>query len=286
MDREGAGFQRSWRDWPADPCYHPLFNYSGLPSIIDKEISSILYFALKRYLRPMSGGPVAALLHLRDSLKKSAENCGRVANVQAVYVALRPGLDCRPKKRGPVLAFYGRTSVHLSENMQLRLRSWSPPEHRARMRLETLCNTLGYLPLHLLAVPTHTLEDAVRAGNEFLQIRPGNERGSANVQQIEDEEEEEVMNPMENALTTLMKTMQQLVEKVRQLQNRSTRAAPKGEPHRKRLCWSAGKRDTPKEIASIRRRPNAPTRQFRETVKARNSRVLCCLQSGTKEKEK
>ena len=56
MDREGAGSQRSWRDWPADPCYHPLFNYSGLPSIMDKQISSILYLALKRYLGPMSGG--------------------------------------------------------------------------------------------------------------------------------------------------------------------------------------------------------------------------------------
>ena len=103
-------------------------------------------------------GPVATLLHLRDSFKKSAENCGRVANVQAVYVALRPGFDCRSKKRGPVLAFYKRTSVHLSKNMPLRLRSWSPTEHRAGIRLETFCNTLGYVPLqrHLLGVPTHT----------------------------------------------------------------------------------------------------------------------------------
>ena len=126
----------------------------------------------------------------------------------------------------------------------------------------------------------------LRAGNEFLQIRPGNEWGSANVQQIEEEEEEEVMNPMKNALTALMKTMQQLVKKVRQLQNRPTRAALKGEPNRKRLCWSAGKRDTPKEIASIRRRPNPPTRQFRETVKARNSRVLELLAIGHQRKRK
>ena len=34
---KGTGSQRSWRDWPADPCYHPLFNSLELPSTIDKE---------------------------------------------------------------------------------------------------------------------------------------------------------------------------------------------------------------------------------------------------------
>ena len=111
------------------------------------------------------------------------------------------------------------------------------------MRLETFCSTLGCLPLqrHLLVVPTHTLEDAVRAGNKCLQIRLGNERGSTNVHQVEDEEEEEVLDPTERALTTLMKTMQQLAEKVGQLQNQPTRAATKGEQSRERLCWECGK---------------------------------------------
>ena len=96
-----------------------------------------------------------------------------------------------------------------------------PLDHRAGMRLETFCNALGYLSLQrlLLAVPTHTLEDAVRASNEYLQMKPANERGNTNVREIGDEEE--VDNPTEKALATLMKTMQQLVEKVRQLQNRS-----------------------------------------------------------------
>ena len=103
------------------------------------------------------------------------------------------------------------------------------------MRLETFCNTLGYLPLqrHLLAVPTHTLEDAVKAGNEYLQIKPANERGSTNVRQIE---EEEGANPTEKALTTLMKTMQKLAEKVGQLPNRLTRC----------VCWECSKEDHPK----------------------------------------
>ena len=88
------------------------------------------------------------------------------------------------------------------------------------MRLETFCSTLLYLPLqrHLLTVPTHTLEDAVTAGNKFLQIKPANEKGSTSVRQVEDEEEEvDILSSAERTLTTLMKTMQQLVEKMGKL---------------------------------------------------------------------
>ena len=110
--------------------------------------------------------------------------------------------------------------------------------------METFCNTLRYLPLqrHLLAVPIHTLEDAVRAGNEYLQIKPAGERGGTNIRQVGDEdEEEEVSSPTEKALTTLMKTMLQLVEKVDQLQRPPTRTTPKGEPGKEWLCWECGK---------------------------------------------
>ena len=160
-----------------------------------------------------------------------------------------------------------------------------PPEHRARMRMETFCNTLGYLPLqrHLLAVPIHTLEDAIRAGNEYLQMKPASERGGTNIRQVGDEEEEEeVSSPTEKVLTTVMKTMLQLVEKVDQLQRPPTRTTPKGEPGK--YAESVGKRGTSREIALIRRCPNLPTRRFRETERTRNSRVLCCLQSGTQKR--
>ena len=148
--------------------------------------------------------PVAALLHLRDSLRESAEDCGREATVQAIYAALRArfGLSPREARSGlSVLRMDSRTSLqeHAAEVERLVNIAYGdlPPKHRARMRLETFCSTLGYLPLqrHLLAVPTHTLEDTVRAGNEFLQIKPDNEWGSTSVCRIEDEGEEEFMNP-------------------------------------------------------------------------------------------
>ena len=181
-------------------------------------------------------GPGAALLHLRDSLKASAVDCGRVANVQAVYTASRAWFGLSPREARSCLSnlrndFRMSLQEHAAEVERLVNITYGdlPPEHKGGMSLETSCNSLGYLPLqrHLPSLPTHCLEDAVRAGNEYLQIKPANDRGSTNVRQIEDEEKEKVINLTEKALTTLMKTMQLLVEKVGPLQNGSTRTAAK-----------------------------------------------------------
>ena len=40
--------------------------------------------------------PGAALLHLKDSLKESAEDCGRAANMQAVYATIRARFGLSP----------------------------------------------------------------------------------------------------------------------------------------------------------------------------------------------
>ena len=89
-----------------------------------------------------------------------------------------------------------------------------PVEYQAGMKLETFCSTLGYVPLqrHLLAVPTHTLEDAVWAGNKFLQIKPGGEKSNTSIRQIGDEEE--ALNNTDKFLAGLVQAMQQLAEKV------------------------------------------------------------------------
>ena len=204
------------------------------------------------------------MLHLRDSLRESAEDCGRAATVQAVYAALKARFGLSPREaryRLSVLRkdFSTTLQEHAAEVERLVNLAYGDllPDHRARKRQETFCSTLGYLPLqrHLLAVPTHTLEDAVRVGNKFLQIRPGNKWGSTNVRQIEDEDGEEVMNPTEKALITLTKTMQQLVEKVGQLQNQPTRAASRGEPSKEWLCWECGKRGHLRRICPNQKTP-------------------------------
>ena len=64
--------------------------------------------------------------------------------------------------------------------------------------MDSFASTIGngYLQRHLLAVPSETLEEAVRAGNEYLQIhtaRPFSYRHSANV--VDHGEEEETEEP-------------------------------------------------------------------------------------------
>ena len=199
-------------------------------------------------------GHAAALLHLRESLKENAEDCGRAANIPAIYTALRARFGLSPREarsRLSVLRKEYRTSLqeHAAEVEKLVSVAYNelPAEHQAGLMLDTFCSTLGHMPLqrHLLAVQTHTLEDAVRAGNEFLQIRPSGERGAnTSVRQIGEEEEEVVSNPTEKMLTTLVQAMQQLVEKVEQLQTRPTGTASRkesGDQNKERQCWGCGK---------------------------------------------
>ena len=130
-------------------------------------------------------------------------------------------------------------------------------------------------------MPTHTLADAVRAGNEFLQIKPANEKGTTSVRQIEDGEvEEEVLSPTERTLTTLMKTMQQLVEKVEHLQTRPTGAAPKRDLNKEQMCWECGKGGGISDGIALVKRSLYQIKRPRETDKARNSSTPSCLQSG------
>ena len=152
------------------------------------------------------------------SSKKNAEGCGRTPSVLAVYAALRARFGLSPRETRSWLSTLRkeyRTSLqeHAAEVERLIAIAYGelPVEYQAGMNLETFCSTLGYMPLqrHLLAVPTHTLEDAVRAGNEFLQIKPGGEKGNTSVRQIGDEEEEEALNTTDKVLASLVQAMQQ-----------------------------------------------------------------------------
>ena len=118
-----------------------------------------------------------------------------------------------------------------------------PSSTRQGMKLETFCSTLGYMPLqrHLLAVPTNTLEDAVRASNEFLQFKPGGEKGSTSVRQIGDEEEEKALNTTDKVLAGLVQVMQRLAEKVGALREQPRRTTRKDTSGNQRFCWECGK---------------------------------------------
>ena len=190
-----------------------------------------------------------ALLHFREALKENAEGCGRAPSVLAVYAALRARFGLSPREarsRLSTLRKEYRTSLqeHAPEVERLIAIAYGelPVEYQAGMKLETFCSTLGHMPLqrHLLAVPTHTLEDAVRAGNEFLQIKPGGEKGNTSVRQIGDGEEE-TLSTTDKVLASLAQAMRQLAEKVGTLQDQPRRPTRKDASSNQQLCWECGK---------------------------------------------
>lgn len=93
-------------------------------------------------------------------------------------------------------------------------------EHQADIMLDTFCCLLRQISLqrHILAVSTST--------HEFLQIRPsGGEETNPNVKPVK--KKMEVSDFLGKLLATLMQAMQQLIEKVDQLQTRPRKAAPR-----------------------------------------------------------
>jgi ATP-dependent Clp protease ATP-binding subunit ClpA len=112
------------------------------------------------------------------------------------------------------------------------------------MALETFSNTLGnaYLQRHLLAIQATTLEQAVRAGNEFVQIKPPTMPGSA-IRTIDEPEEviDKVASINPDMMSILLKTMQQLSEKVEQLQiGKKTATNDRTATTRSTGCWGCG----------------------------------------------
>lgn len=124
-------------------------------------------------------GPTAALLHLRKALRNSAQDCGSAATIPAIFEALTTRDGLSPKeaisKLNTLLTPLQKHAVEVGRLVGI-VHADLPEEYQALVVLETFCSTLGnaYLQRHLLAVATPTVKDAVRAGNEFLQIRTVN----------------------------------------------------------------------------------------------------------------
>jgi hypothetical protein len=169
----------------------------------------------------------AALLHLREALKGKAQDCGNADTTEGVFQALqaRFGMSIREaRNKLTLLKKENRTTLqeHAAEVSRLMNTAYQdlPPDHRHRLILDTFQSTLGnaYLQRHLLAVNAPTLEDCIRAGNEFLQIKTTNFPGPQ-VRIIEEGDEQTPMiqavqnNPME----AMMKLLQQLTSEVSEL---------------------------------------------------------------------
>ncbi len=86
------------------------------------------------------------------------------------------------------------------------------------MKLHLFQTSLGnpYLQRHLLAIQPRNLEDAIRAGNGFLQIRTFHSNSS--IRQVEEgEAEDHRTSKVEDPMSTLLKAVAKLTEEVNAL---------------------------------------------------------------------
>ena len=203
----------------------------------------------------------AALLHLREALKDGARECGKANTIAGIFAALqaRFGLSIREARaKLTSLRRDSRTSLqeHAAEVEKLVSIAYAdlPERHQTDMALDTFCNTLGhaYLQRHLLAVQADTLENAVRAGNEYLQIRTPSS-GSA-IRQIEEEDRSgetgrnredqiQVAQAVSPSLEALLKALTKLTAEVESLKTRNkppSISQPGEAPLKHNKCWNCG----------------------------------------------
>jgi hypothetical protein len=203
----------------------------------------------------------AALLHLREALKEGARDCGRAQSLMGIFTALRARYGLSPREARAKLNSLRREPAttlqeHASEVQKLVNVAYAdlPQCNQADMVVDTFCSTVGnaYLQRHLLAVPTPTLEDAVRAGNEFLQIKIYPTR--SNVRAVEEEEQEEPERSptqvgatsttpvIEGLLAPLTRLLQQLTQQLGNTHITANVPGMPGRPPKREVeCWKCGK---------------------------------------------
>ena len=166
---------------------------------------------------------VSARIHLRAALTDAAVACGQAEDVEHIFTALRArfGMTGREAKaKLAVLRKGQQTSLqeHAAQVDRLVDTAYAelPRQHQREMKLDIFQTSLGnaYLQRHSLAVQPRTLEDAVRAGNEFLQIQPFQNKSS--ILQIE-EDIGDYTRKIEDPMQALLKAVARLTEEIHTL---------------------------------------------------------------------
>ena len=205
----------------------------------------------------------AALLHLRRALREGATDCGRSETVEGIFNALRARYGLTPREaRGRLTAIRrdSKTSLqeHSAEIERLVEVAYAdiPVDLRRSMAVDLFSSTIGngYLQRHLLAVHTPTLDEAVKAGNEYLQVPVGYRQPSQKVHMLEngrkeeeadeEEEEETVLNTIQQVtefdpMVEIMKVITTLTDKVETI-SQARRYARIPEPQVNDWCYECG----------------------------------------------
>ena len=199
--------------------------------------------------------PAAAILHIRGCLEEEARECGAAGDLQGVFAALRARFGLTPREARTKLSRLRREYKTTLQEHSSRVASLAQvaypeldPGTRQEMALEHFVHSLSYVGLqqHLLAVRPDTLEEAVSAGNEYMQVK---QPGSAGVRQIEIPEDSEgqveeegrveaVAPPPSNPMEALMAAVTQLTQGMKAIQQMMARGKPSQE---KVKCYNCGK---------------------------------------------
>ena len=169
---------------------------------------------------------VSALLHLRRGLKGEAANCGKYETIHRIMAALRARYGITPRQARSKLTNLrrdARTSMqaHSFEVEKLIKVAYQelPEEMRNTMAVDAFVSTVGngYLQRHLLAVEPRTLEEAVKASNEYLQVSTGSRvpLGSQGAHQLTTEDyEEDFIEEIESTEGPTLRQVQEAAEQM------------------------------------------------------------------------
>ena len=185
--------------------------------------------------------PEVQLLHLREALKGTARDCGRGENVAAVVncVGQRFGLTVR-EARTKLNSLKRDYKTTLKEHAIIVERLVGiaygnlPYHARQTMLIDQFCSTLcnAGLQRHLLAVNADNLDEAVRAGNEYLGVTTILSNRDTQMRQIA---EDTSASPNTPNLTVNAVSMEQIIQRLDKLEanfNSSIRNSPRPNHHR------------------------------------------------------
>ena len=204
----------------------------------------------KKVAMANEGSEMATLLHIRMHLKDDASECGSYSTLEKVLEALRAkyGLTIREARtRLTSLKRDARLSLtdHATEVKRLVEAAYAdlPQARRKGMILDLFCNSLNqaYLQRHPLAIRPQSLSEALKAGNEYLQIKPNSNPG-VTIRQIDEEKGNpkavQVAQSKPTEMEVLLQALRQLTSKIASLKQTQKTNAPK--PNKKGPCWKCG----------------------------------------------
>lgn len=224
--------------------------------------------------------PDVLLLQLQAALTGGAHDLGHGPTVEAILASLRLRYGITPREaRGKLEALRKDPQTTLQEHSTLvgklaRLAYAGLPEvHQLEMAKERFLSSLGNLGLqkHLLGVPTPTMEAAVRAGNEYLQLtatHPGARTSMGRTYQVADgTSDEEVVSPddkISSVRDDRMDAMQQLLaDLIRQVERlgQAQKPAPARPARTVPKCWNCQEAGHFQRDCTKQRRQPAPNGQ-------------------------